>query len=487
MALTEPAVSTATAGGTPDAAMATVATVAGAAAVLAAVVVIGAAFSYLVRRRHLGSVYRRTLWLGIGLVAAFGAARASALVGMLWPPLAPVSLTIEAMLSVLALAGATLLASALPKLLAEPSSRELMEAQQRRAAEDDERRMMVGSLIQLNNELEQRVADRTSELAEVTKRFERALAGSNITVVEQDAELRYTWVYNAPTWMDGAAMLGLTPAHFMPEEAARQLMATKRRVLETGRSERAQLTYEQDGEMVWFDERVEPLVRDERVVGTVTVAIDVSAHKRYEQRLRALLRELTHRSKNLLAVVQGIARQTAESVETMPDFIARFGARLQALSSVHELLVGRSWQGVELGELVVRELETEIVDLEERVSMSGERELLTPEVAQNLALGLHEMATNAVRHGALSVPEGRVAIGWRRVGDPDRAMLELTWRESGGPPVEPPASRSFGRSLIERLVPRAIDGASDLMFESDGLAWTLRFPVKRDHLEPPAA
>ena len=79
------------------------------------------------------------------------------------------------------------------------------------------------------------------------------------------------------------------------------------------------------------------------------------------------------------------------------------------------------------------------------------------------------------------------AIGWRRVGDPDRAMLELTWRESGGPPVEPPASRSFGRSLIERLVPRAIDGASDLVFESDGLAWTLRFPVKRDHLEPPAA
>lgn len=467
--------------------MATVATVAGAAAVLAAIVVIGAAFGYLVRRRHLGSVYRRTLWLGIGLVAALGAARASALVGMLWPPLAPVSLTIEAMLSVLALAGATLLASSLPKLLAEPSSRELMEAQQRRAAEDDERRMMVGSLIQLNNELEQRVADRTSELAEVTKRFERALAGSNITVVEQDAEMRYTWVYNAPNCMDGAAMLGLTPSHFMPEEAARQLMATKRRVLETGRSERAQLTYEQDGEMVWFDERVEPLVRDERVVGTVTVAIDVSAHKRYEQRLRALLRELTHRSKNLLAVVQGIARQTAESVETMPDFIARFGARLQALSSVHELLVGRSWQGVELGELVVRELETEIVDLEERVSMSGERELLTPEVAQNLALGLHEMATNAVRHGALSVPEGRVAIGWRRVGDPDRAMLELTWRESGGPPVEPPASRSFGRSLIERLVPRAIDGASDLVFESDGLAWTLRFPVKRDHLEPPAA
>lgn len=458
--------------------MAVVEVIASSVALLGAILVIAVAVSYLARRRHLSDIYRRTIWLVVGLFAAFGAARLAAIVGVAQPGLKTVTLAMEAMLSVLGLAGAVALLPRLSGLLAEPSSRDLLEAQQRRAAEDDERRMLVASLIQLNNELEQRVADRTSELAAAMKRFEVALAGSNITVSEQDRDLRYIWIYNPPPWLQAVDMIGALPSDVLPEEAARQLMAAKRRVLETGRSERAQISFDHEGEIVWLDERVEALVRDDAIVGVVTVAIDVTAHKRYEQRLRALLRELTHRSKNLLAVVQGIARQTAESVETMPDFIARFGARLQALSGVHELLVGRSWQGVELGELALRELEVEIPDLGERVSVSGEREMLSPEVAQNLALGFHEMATNAVRHGALSVASGRVAIAWRRVeGDPG-PMLELVWRESGGPPVLPPQTRSFGRSLIERLVPRAIDGTSDLVFEPDGLVWTLRFPVK---------
>lgn len=484
MALTEPAVPIATAGSAaPVPAMATVEAIAGSVTVLAVIVVTVAACVYLGRRRHLSETYRRTIWLAIAFIAAFGAARLAALTGALWPGLEAVALTAETMLAVLGLAGAVALVPQLPRLLVEPSSRDLLEAQQRRAAEDDERRMLVGSLIQLNNELEQRVADRTSELADAMKRFEVALAGSNISVAEQDGDLRYNWLYNPPAWMDGAKAIGALPTDVLPEDAARQLMTTKRRVLETGRSERAQVSFEHNGEIVWMEERVEPLMRDERIVGVVTVAIDVTAHKRYEQRLRALLRELTHRSKNLLAVVQGIARQTGESVETMPDFIARFGARLQALSGVHELLVGRSWQGVELGELAMRELEAEIPDVGERVTISGEREMLSPEVAQNLALGLHEMATNAVRHGALSIGSGRVAIAWRRVETEAATMLELTWRESGGPVVQPPQSRSFGRSLIERLVPRAIDGSSELTFEPDGLVWKLRFPVRREVLE----
>lgn len=456
-----------------------VAAVGAAGAALAAAILVVAALRYGVRRRGLSAVSRTTLWLAAAVAGAFGLTRLAALAALVWPMLAAIALGAEVLLSLLALVGAVVLWTRLPLLLAEPSADDLAVAQQRRAAEDDERRMLVASLIQLNNELEQRVADRTSELAEAMTRFEVALAGSNITVAEQDAALRYTWVYNPPAWMDPAAMIGALPSAVLPEAAARTLMATKQRVLETGRAERAQVMFDRDGDAVWLEERIEPLLRDGVVVGVVTVAIDVSAHKRYEQRLKALLRELTHRSKNLLAVVQGIARQTAESVETMPDFIARFGARLQALSGVHELLVGRSWQGVELGELAQRELEAEIADFDMRVSLSGEREMLSPEVAQNLALGFHEMATNAVRHGALSLASGRVAIAWRRVDGETGPMLELTWRESGGPPVEAAATRSFGRSMIERLVPRAVDGTSDLRFDVDGLVWTLRFPVRR--------
>lgn len=479
MALSDPAVPIVTAGGTAPSFLTMVEPIAAPVLTLTAIAVVSVALVVLLRRRRLSDAYRGCARMMVLLVAGLGVAQLCALAGNTWSDTRPIAVAAEAAFALLALVGAGGVAAALPKLVAEPTSRELLEAQQRRAAEDDERRMLVASLIQLNNELEQRVADRTSELAAAMKRFEVALAGSNITVAEQDSDLRYRWVYNAPGWLDPAAMIGALPREVMTEAAARQFTAAKRRVLETGRSEHAQIRYEHGGETIWYDERVEPLIRDDRIVGVVTVAIDVTQHKRYEQRLRALLRELTHRSKNLLAVVQGIARQTAESVETMPDFIARFGARLQALSGVHELLVAQSWQGVDLAELVARELEREIVDASERVTIDGERELLSPEAAQNLALGLHEMATNALRHGALSVDGGRVAIAWRRLADKGEPTVELRWQESGGPPVAETAQLSFGRSLIERLVPRALDGTSDLRFERDGLVWTLRFPVGR--------
>ncbi len=198
-----------------------------------------------------------------------------------------------------------------------------------------------------------------------------------------------------------------------------------------------------------------------------------------EKHLHSVLRELTHRSQNLLAIVNGIARQTANSAATLPEFMEGFSARLQTLADAHGLLIEHSWRGVELRELILLETGGDYPPLQNRLTIRGEREIVGPEAAQNLALGLHEMLTNAYRYGALSGPLGSIVISWQRVQVENRIVLELTWIETGGATVSPPERFGFGRSLIERLVPRAIEGTSHLIFAPEGVRWTLRFPIDR--------
>jgi len=191
------------------------------------------------------------------------------------------------------------------------------------------------------------------------------------------------------------------------------------------------------------------------------------------------MRELTHRSKNLLAVVLGIARQTAETVDTLPAFIDRFGARLHALSGAHELLVERSWVGVDLRDLVMRELGPEGTVAERRVRCSGEAVTLGPEAAQNLAMALHELSANAHVHGALSGPNGLVDFSWTRHRSETGNDLELVWREQGGPVVGEPGRRGYGRLLLERLIPRAVEGSAELTFDPAGVLYRLIIPGTR--------
>ncbi|MDR3494984.1 MAG: HWE histidine kinase domain-containing protein [Ancalomicrobiaceae bacterium] len=433
---------------------------------------------YARHRRGMVDEYRRVAILLCTFALACGATR-TVDVALVWFPYFWVVGVIEAFAAATTLVAAVALWPKLPGLIALPSSRDLLEANRRLAAEERARSSLVDRLRKLNDELEQRVAARTVELAEAKHRFEVALLGSNITMAQQDRDLRYVWVHNPPESLPCKDIVGKLPDEVLPKATEQILDVAKHRVLATGQSERIEVTLHIDRSTRWFDERIEPVLRDGAITGVVSVAIDVTSHKRYEQHLRNLLRELTHRSKNLLAVVQGLARQTAESVDTMPEFIQRFSARLQALSGAHELLVRRSWQGVELQDLVLQAIEADLPPVADRLVIRGGREILGPEAAQNIALGLHELMINALTYGALSTPGGRADISWERIRVDEADFLELRWQESGGPAVEEPRHRGFGRTLIERLVPRAIEGSSELVFAPDGLCWTLRFPVSR--------
>ena len=226
--------------------------------------------------------------------------------------------------------------------------------------------------------------------------------------------------------------------------------------------------------MRWYDLHIEPLRNDAgEVVGLTCAAVDVTERKEGEAHLRLLLRELTHRSKNLLAVIQAMARQTARHAGSIDGFLGQFGARLQALAASHDILVRESWHGASLDELVRSQLGAHIARAEEQVAIEGPAVALKPEAAQNLGLALHELAVNAARFGALSVPDGRLSVTWERCDKTDGA-LALDWREQNGPRVKPRRKRGFRQHGDRGQSGARARRASESEFRSRGIALPYR-------------
>jgi two-component sensor histidine kinase len=200
--------------------------------------------------------------------------------------------------------------------------------------------------------------------------------------------------------------------------------------------------------------------------------VDITERKEGEAHLRLLLRELTHRSKNLLAVIQAMARQTARHAGSTDAFLTQFGARLQALAASHDILVRESWYGASLEELVRSQLTAYIDRNDSQIAFAGPHIALKPEAAQNLGLALHELAANAARFGALSVPDGRVSLIWERNGE----ALSLDWREELGPPVRLRRKKGFGSMVIERNLALAVGAKVDLDFAPEGLHCHIDIP-----------
>lgn len=173
-----------------------------------------------------------------------------------------------------------------------------------------------------------------------------------------------------------------------------------------------------------------------------------------------------------------MARQTAKHGGTVQAFVERFGERVQALARSHDLLVAESWRSASLHDLVRSQLAYYIDREPDHILIEGPEVKLRPEAAQSLGLALHELAINAVRHGAMSKSGGRVNISWRSHAENDG--FELLWRESGGPKVTAPKRRGFGSMAIEHNLVRALDADVSLDFASDGV--TCRILVPRTQL-----
>ncbi len=212
-----------------------------------------------------------------------------------------------------------------------------------------------------------------------------------------------------------------------------------------------------------------------RMTGT---ARDVTERKQWEEHTQLLMREITHRSKNLLAVIQAMARQSKVGSRTVADFEARFSGRLQALAASHDLLVQRDWHGVPIAELVRSQLGHYLDEYASQIEITGSKVIVTPEAAQSIGLAVHELSTNAAKYGALSVPGGAVHVQWTCTNNGgEEPRFQMVWTEQGGPPVSPPEQRGFGQVVMEQLTARALQGTADLQFRPEGVRWSLDIPA----------
>jgi two-component sensor histidine kinase len=189
-----------------------------------------------------------------------------------------------------------------------------------------------------------------------------------------------------------------------------------------------------------------------------------------------LIRELDHRVKNMLASVQAIARQTLKTAPTQQAFVESFNGRLMALSRSHVLLTKENWKKAALGD-VVTDAMAPFKEIAGRISVSGPPMALGPVQAVATHLALHELITNAIAHGALSVPEGDVALRWNVDMGANQRRLILTWSERGGPAAKLPAAKGMGMRLIEQGLPHALDGVGKVDFTAEGFRMEIVAPL----------
>jgi PAS domain S-box-containing protein len=239
-----------------------------------------------------------------------------------------------------------------------------------------------------------------------------------------------------------------------------------------------------DGEVRWVETLglayFERDGRERRAVSFVSTVEDITERKAREEERKEceekehlLMREINHRAKNMLSVVDAIAHQTA--TRNPEDFVERFSERIQALAANQDLLVQNEWHGVEIEDLVHAQLAPFAGLIGSRIAVHGPKLCLNAASAQAIGLALHELTTNAGKYGALSTDTGRVDVCWESDGD----SFTMSWTERDGPPVSPPERRGFGTIVMETMAERSVDGKVDLDYAPSGLTWRLTCPAAK--------
>lgn len=236
-----------------------------------------------------------------------------------------------------------------------------------------------------------------------------------------------------------------------------------------------------NGQVRWLLLRAEIVYgRRGGAASAIGVLIDITERKEAEERLKLLAREVDHRANNLLTVVQAtVALTHAPSAQALKEILT---GRISALAHAHQLLAQARWEGADLRRLIEEELRPFQYGQADQTRIEGAQVALRPQAAQSVAMAMHELATNAAKYGALSMSTGRVEVTWR--GGQDAEPLTILWRESGGPPVTPPAKRGLGTTVVQRAVGGALRGRARFDWRPEGLVCELTLTLQPSALAP---
>jgi two-component system, chemotaxis family, CheB/CheR fusion protein len=353
---------------------------------------------------------------------------------------------------------------------------EMQSANEELETSREELQSVNEELTTVNGEL----AHRVQELIRATSDLKNFLESTQIATVFLDSDLRVMNFTPAITQVLHLVEtdVGRPVGHIKARIPIEDLYDDVRRVLRTLASAERELTAPDSGTR--YIVRILPYRSiDNFIAGVVLTFIDVTAITRAEERQRLLLAELQHRVRNTLGVVRSIARRSAETSTSIDEYASHLDGRLNAFARIQGMVTRDPDGGVDLEYLVVEELLGYNAREGEQLRVAGPPIRLQPKAAETFALALHELATNAIKYGALSQPAGRVDVSWRLDGTANPTQLTFDWRERGGPPVAPPQRKGFGSELLERTLAFELKSKTSLTFDRNGLQCTIAIPLSR--------
>ncbi|GJD49765.1 Blue-light-activated histidine kinase [Methylobacterium crusticola] len=322
-----------------------------------------------------------------------------------------------------------------------------------------------------------------------------AVEASGEAILITSAELdepgpRIEYANPAFTRMAGYAaseILGRTPRLLQGPGTDRAVLDRMRRSLEAGEPFQGEaMNYRKDGSTYVVEWLITP-VRDAqgRTVRWISAQRDVTERRAAEDRQSLLVRELHHRVKNTLATVQAVLNATVRSSPSVADFARAFSGRIASFARTHALITDDVAQSVSFEGLLRAELDP--YDEHGRIRLAGPAVALPSGLAVPVGMALHELTTNALRHGALAEPDGRLEVAWQVEDGPTGRALRWDWSEHDGPPVAPPTRQGFGSRLLSKVLAAQAEAEVDVAFEADGLRVSVRLPLPAPGPLGPAA
>lgn len=309
----------------------------------------------------------------------------------------------------------------------------------------------------------------------------QAIHGADIFILYQTTDLVYRWAENLPKILQNKWHLGCTDNDFFPSSLVESMKSIKSNALTTGKMQIVETRLEHESNKgIWYKLSID-CHRDNqgKIIGIITTGINISELRRREQMLKILLREVSHRSKNLLAIIQSIASQTARHADSIITFLKKFQGRIQSISHSQDLVTDSDWRGAQFRELVLTQASGHLGKDSENFRIVGADPYLFPNAALHIGLALHELISNSMNYGALSQSSGKITISSKIIfNESGNTNLVISWNENFIPRenVYNVGEACFGRTVLEKIVPVAVNGKANLIIFPDGVIYNLSFP-----------
>jgi two-component sensor histidine kinase len=298
-----------------------------------------------------------------------------------------------------------------------------------------------------------------------------ALSRTPISLFYQTRDLVYQWAENLPDGIGSDDVIGRLDGDFLPAAVAQRLVAAKVAAMETGETQRFEIPISRQGQVRWFDTWVDADTDEQgQVAGVFSTLIEITAQKRREVQLRNLLREVSHRSKNLLAIVLSLATQTARHSTSVSGFIADFSGRLQAIARAQDLVTDRDWLGASLHDLIVKEVALFRGERPLDLQLSGIDRVISPTAALYVGLAIHELAAYAARTGSWRTEPISISIAQPQ-NHPDENAIAFEWTARGAAPGV--AFDGLPKIFLETVVPLSVDGVGTIADGGGNLTYRL--------------